>query len=204
MKTPIVAVWCFAAACVFLAVNASLYAQGTAPGGPHAGPPAGSPPNQGGFGPPGAGGPAGSPPNQGGFGPPGAGRPAGSPPAGVRQPNASAGAGRDVQLGPVSRWWDDKTTAKTVGLSSEQKRKMDAIFDAGKPAILAAFQDFLKEQASLEAISKDPHAGKETTFAAIDAVNRARAALEKATAQMSLEIREQLNQDQLNRVEQLH
>jgi len=80
---------------------------------------------------------------------------------------------------------------------------MDAIFDANKPAIVAAYQDFLKQQTALQAISKDPHAGKESTFAAIDAVNRARAALEKATAQLSLEIREQLSQDQLNRAEQL-
>ena len=90
-----------------------------------------------------------------------------------------------------------------MGLSTDQKKKMDAIFDENKPAILAAYRDFLKEQSALAAINKDPNADKSNTFTAIDAVNRARAGLEKATAQMYLEIRHQMSADQIDRVEKL-
>jgi Spy/CpxP family protein refolding chaperone len=108
-----------------------------------------------------------------------------------------------VQFGPVGRWWDDKTVVKTVGLSSQQKKQMDAIFDASKPAILAAYRELQKQQTRLETISKDPKADKSQTFAAIDAVNQARAALEKTVAQMYLQIRQQMTPDQVEKVEKL-
>jgi Spy/CpxP family protein refolding chaperone len=108
-----------------------------------------------------------------------------------------------VQFGPVGRWWDDKTVVKSVGLSSQQKKQMDSIFDSSKPAILAAYRELEKQQARLEAISKDPRADKSQTFAAIDSVNQARDALEKTVAQMYLQIRQQMTPDQVQKVEKL-
>ncbi len=110
---------------------------------------------------------------------------------------------RGVQFGPVGRWWDDRSVIKTVGLSSEQKTKMDAVFDANKPAILAAYRNLLAEQSELAAVSKDPHADKAQVFAAIDAVNQARAALEKTTAQIYLDLRKQMSPEQIERVEKM-
>jgi len=92
---------------------------------------------------------------------------------------------------------------KTVGIGKEQQKKMDAIFDANKPAILESYKKFLSEQSALDKINKDPKSDQATIFAAIDAVSKARASLQKATAQMLLEIRQQMNADQISKLEKL-
>ena len=47
---------------------------------------------------------------------------------------------------------------------------MDTIFNANKPAILAAYKSFLAEQAKLDALSKQPQVDQTRMFAAIDSV----------------------------------
>jgi Spy/CpxP family protein refolding chaperone len=108
-----------------------------------------------------------------------------------------------TQFGPAGRWWDDKNVTQTIGITRDQQRRMDSIFDANKPSILESYKTFLKQQSRLEAINKDPHADQATTFAAIDAVNNARAALQKATAQMLLQIRHEMSADQIEKLEKL-
>jgi len=108
-----------------------------------------------------------------------------------------------VQFGPVGRWWDDRTVVKSVGLNPEQKRRMDSIFNENKPAILASYQNLLKEQSKLTSLSKSSQADKASTFAAIDAVNQARAALQKATALMYLQLRQQMAPAQIEKLEKL-
>jgi hypothetical protein len=117
--------------------------------------------------------------------------------------NPATAAHTGAQFGPVGRWWDNKTVVHTVGITTDQQRRMDTIFNASKPAILSTYQTYLKEQARLTALSHDTQATQETTFAAIDAVNQARAALQKATAQMYLQIRQQMNPDQIQKLEKL-
>ena len=80
---------------------------------------------------------------------------------------------------------------------------MDTIFDASKPAILESYKVFLKEQAKLASLNKDPHTDQASTFAAIDAVNNARAALQKATAQMLLQIRHEMRPEQIDKLQNL-
>jgi Spy/CpxP family protein refolding chaperone len=93
---------------------------------------------------------------------------------------------------------------QAIGIGKAQQKQMDAAFSANKPAILNSYKTFLSEQAKLNALSKDPNADKEKLFAAIDAVNQARAALQKATTQMQLQIRQQMNPDQIHKLEKLH
>ncbi|GGH10922.1 periplasmic heavy metal sensor [Silvibacterium dinghuense] len=116
---------------------------------------------------------------------------------------SGSSSGSGVQFGPPRRWWDDKSAMKTVGISSEQKKNMDAIFDANKPAILSSYQSFLKEQSKLSAISKNSQADKASLFAQIDAVNQARASLQKTVAQMYLEIRQVMSSQQIEKLEKL-
>jgi Spy/CpxP family protein refolding chaperone len=123
----------------------------------------------------------------------------GAPPpkrANVTSPNG-------IKLGPPGRWWDDKTFVHAIGLSRDQQKKMDTIFNANKPAIIETYKTYEKQQAALAAISKDPNADKEKLFAAIDAVNEARAALQKANTQMLLEIRQQLDAEQVEKLERI-
>jgi Spy/CpxP family protein refolding chaperone len=120
---------------------------------------------------------------------------------GAQANNAAAQkAGAGVQFGPVGRWWDDKSVVSAVGLSSEQKRHMDAIFAQNRPAIVSSYQNLLKEQAKLSALNKSPQADQTSTFAAIDAVNQARASLQKTVAQVYMQIKQQMSSDQIEKL----
>jgi len=174
----------------FLLCMASALARAQGPGGPpHPGP--GSPA-------PGA---------------PGLGSPAPAPPSNSDRalpPNRShetapirSGPRSTSSFGPAGRWWDDKSVIRSIGITRDQQRRMDTIFDANKSAILSSYKNFLKEQAHLDSINKDPKADQAATFAAIDAVNNARSTLQKATAQMYLAIRHEMSSTQLEKLEKL-
>jgi Spy/CpxP family protein refolding chaperone len=159
--------------------------------GQRGGPPSGGAPTGGAGGP---GGPLGSGSSGGQSG----------PPLSSGATRAHGGAPHNsVQFGPVGRWWDDKSVLRTVGLSKEQQQKMDSIFDENKPAILASYKTFLSRQSKLNSLNKDPKVDKTQLFAAIDAVNEARSALEKTTAQMLLEIRQQMSPEQIEKLGKL-
>jgi len=117
--------------------------------------------------------------------------------------SSTAPMANGVQFGPVGRWWDNKSVTQSVGISSEQKRRMDSIFTQNKSAILSSYQNYLKEQTKLSNLSKSPQADQATTFAAIDSVNQARASLQKAAAQMYLQIRQTMTADQLQKLEKV-
>jgi hypothetical protein len=108
-----------------------------------------------------------------------------------------------LQFGPVGRWWDNKTVVQAVGLRREQTKRMDTIFDANKPAILDSYKTFLKAQSNLAAVNKDPQASKDQVFAAIDAVNQARSSLQKSTSAMLLQIRHEMDPDQVKKLEEI-
>jgi hypothetical protein len=106
-----------------------------------------------------------------------------------------------LQFGPVGRWWDDRSVVQAIGLRREQQKRMDAIFDRNKPAILDSYKVFLKAQTDLTAANKDPQASKDRLFSAIDAVNQARASLQKATSAMLLQIKQEMDPEQVNKLE---
>jgi len=108
-----------------------------------------------------------------------------------------------LQFGPVGRWWDDRSVIQAIGLRKEQQRRMDAIFDRNKPAILDSYKGFLKAQSNLEAANKDPQTNKDRLFSAIDAVNQARASLQKATSAMLLQIRKEMDPGQVDKLEKI-
>jgi hypothetical protein len=106
-----------------------------------------------------------------------------------------------LQLGPPGRWWDDKGFAKSLGLRKDQQQKMDSVFNANKGAILENYRALQQQEARLEATTKEPKLDEQKIFAAIDAVNQARSALEKANAHMLLMVRQEMDADQVNRME---
>ena len=108
-----------------------------------------------------------------------------------------------LQFGPVGRWWDDRSVVQAIGLRREQQKRMDAIFDHNKPAILDSYKGFLKAQSDLTAANKDPQSTKDRLFSAIDAVNEARAALQKATSAMLLQIRQEMDPGQVDKLEKI-
>ena len=185
-----------------LAVAAGALAQGPPPRGPGGG---GHQPGM----PGSPGGPGAAP-----------GAPGQRPPDGPRKPGTStdsgapgkpgapgstaAGPARNaLQFGPVGRWWDDKTVVSNVGISRQQQKRMDSIFDANRAAIVGSYKTFLQAQAKLDALNKAAHPEQSQVFAAIDAVNQARSGLQKAASAMLLQIRGEMTPDQVEKLESL-
>jgi Spy/CpxP family protein refolding chaperone len=130
-------------------------------------------------------------------GPPPPGPPPPGPPDGLRSTMRGG-----LQLGPPGRWWDDKEFARELGLSASQARRMDDIFQANRGTLLRLYRSLEKQESILEQLTQGNHLREEQIFQQIDQVSRARAALEKASAHMLLEIRKQMTEEQTARLDQ--
>lgn len=152
-------------------------------------PPAGSP-----GGAPGAFGYSGGDMSRGRMGAP----PASSADAGMNVSSMRAG----LQLGPPGRWWDDKQFAKELKLRPDQQRKMDGVFDSNRSNLLKRLQDLEQEQNRMEALTRAKTLDEGALFAQIDRIAQARAELEKANTKLLLQLRAEMDQDQIVRLEQ--
>ncbi len=184
--------------CLALAAASPTLAQGRGGGGP----PGGGGPGGGGMGPPGGGGMGGPQfPNSG----PG---PMGPNPGGnVPQPGQRGGPVADnaprpgLQLGPPGRWWDDKSVVKSLKLRPDQQARMDAIFEQNRNALQSRLEGVQQAQAQMAAISKSPAPEESALFAQIDRVYQAQAELDKEYTHMLLQIRKEMDSDQIKRLE---
>jgi hypothetical protein len=117
--------------------------------------------------------------------------------------NRGAQSRNALQLGPQGRWWDDRSVVANIGINRQQQKKMDSIFDSHRPAIVNSYKTFLKAQENLQNVNKAAHPDQAKVFAAIDAVNQARADLQKAASAMLLQIRGEMSPDQIEKLESL-
>jgi Spy/CpxP family protein refolding chaperone len=109
-----------------------------------------------------------------------------------------------MQFGPPGRWWDDRATAKSLRLSPEQQTRMDTIFEQNRGALMARFQGLQQAEAQLDELSKSPAPDEAALFAQIDRVAQARAELEKANTHLLLQIRKEMDAEQIKRLEKMH
>ncbi len=115
--------------------------------------------------------------------------------------SGSGGVRGGLQLGPPGRWWDDKKFAKSLGLNSDQQKRMDAVFGQNRDALVSRLDNLQKAESRLESLT---HAGKPSEaalFTEIDHVAQARADLEKATTHMLLQLRDEMTPDQIGKLE---
>jgi Spy/CpxP family protein refolding chaperone len=106
-----------------------------------------------------------------------------------------------LQLGPPGRWWDDKSFAKSLKLRPEQQARMDAIFEQNRSALLSRYQGLQQAEAQMEELSRAHTLDEAAIFAQIDRVYQSRAELEKANAHYLLQIRKEMDADQIARLE---
>jgi Spy/CpxP family protein refolding chaperone len=106
-----------------------------------------------------------------------------------------------VQLGPPGRWWDDKHFAKTLHLRPAQQKRMDAIFEENRSTLVSRYQALQQEESKMEALSRGQSLDEATLFAQIDRVSQARTDLEKATTHYMLQVRKEMDADQIARLD---
>jgi Spy/CpxP family protein refolding chaperone len=102
-----------------------------------------------------------------------------------------------LQLGLGGRWWDDHHTAHKLSLNSDQQHRMDNIFEANKPTLVNLYANLQHEELNLASLSSADLKDESKVFAAIDRVSHASSDLEKEKAHMLLQIRQQLDPEQL-------
>jgi Spy/CpxP family protein refolding chaperone len=184
---PIVAWLCLAAGA------ATSFAQG------RGGPPGGGPGGGGMGGPPLGGGGMGGPSmpnrNPGGMGNPGFGN------VPNRPQNQPSDGRAGLQLGPPGRWWDDHGFAKNLKLRPDQQTRMDAIFEQNRSPLVTSFQNVQQAEAQMQELSRSPAPDESALYAQIDRVAQARAELQKATTHMFLQLRREMDADQIKRLE---
>lgn len=102
-----------------------------------------------------------------------------------------------LQLGLGGRWWDDHKVVKKLNLTTNQQQRMDSIFEANKPTLVTLYSNLLREQTRLASIPPGDLQDEAKVFAAINRVAQARSDLEKENVHMLLQVRQQLNPQQL-------
>lgn len=103
---------------------------------------------------------------------------------------------RATYLGRSGRWWSDPHFAQRLGLTGDQTKKMDDIFDQHRLKLIDLSATLQKEEAVLEPLLAAEQSDESKVLAQIDRVAQARAELEKGNARMLLRIRSVMTQDQ--------
>jgi Spy/CpxP family protein refolding chaperone len=106
------------------------------------------------------------------------------------------------QLGLSGRWWDERKTIKTLNLRDDQKQRMDEIFAGNKGTLMNLLGNLQHEQESLSSMSKQDRQDETKVFAAINRVEVARGELAKEIAHVQLQIRQQLDPEQVTKLDE--
>ncbi len=107
------------------------------------------------------------------------------------------GPGRSsIHFGPPGRWWDDPAFAEKIGITADQKKKMDDIFTANRLKLIDLVAAVQKEEVIMEPLVQADPPDEAKVLAQIDKVAQGRAELEKANTRMLFDLRRQLNHDQ--------
>lgn len=101
-----------------------------------------------------------------------------------------------LQMQLRGRWWRDAQTAEKLGLSADQQKRMDGVFDHDRPNMIDLAAALDKEEATLEPLLDADPPDTAKIKAQIGRVAQARAELEKANANMLLGLRLVLSQAQ--------
>src|SRR6201993_3928781 len=103
---------------------------------------------------------------------------------------------RAFRGGGPGRWWDNPNVAQQVGITDDQKKKMDDIFQQNRLRLIDLKAAVEKQEAIMQPMIQADQPDEAKILSQIDAIAQARAELEKANARMLLGIRTVLTPDQ--------
>jgi protein CpxP len=106
--------------------------------------------------------------------------------------------------GQFGRWWDNPRIAQAIGLTDDEKKKMDDIFQQHRLNLIDLHANLEKQEVLMQPMIEADQPEEAQTLAQIDKVAQARAELEKADARMLFDIRKTLTPDQWQKLKALH
>ena len=105
-------------------------------------------------------------------------------------------------IAPAGLWWRSSIVAQRIGLTADQTKKMDSIFEQSRLQLIDLKANVEKQNAMLEPLLSANPPDTTRAMVQIDKVAEARAELEKANAKMLLGIRGVLTPDQWTKLHQ--
>jgi periplasmic protein CpxP/Spy len=108
-----------------------------------------------------------------------------------------------LQTGLADRWWKNPAAAQYLGLTADQQRKMDDVFQRSREILTNLSFTLEREESRLERLVAVEPLDEAGIAAQIDRVAEARAELEKANGRMLLGIRKQLTPEQWGKLNQI-
>ena len=134
------------------------------------------------------------------------------PPAPAAQPAMPPMPGEHPQMAPMppmpprpgrppmeramGRWWNNPEMVQKLGLSTDQRKKMDDIMQQQRLKLIDLNASLQKAEAIMEPLMDAEQPDEAKIVAQIDRVAQARAELEKANARMLLALRQTLTPEQ--------
>lgn len=103
--------------------------------------------------------------------------------------------------GPPGRWWMDPTLVQKLGLTADQQKRIDMLFQQNRLKLIDLSAGLQKEEAILEPLLEADRPDESLVLAQIDRIAQARAELEKSNARMLLGFRGVLTLDQWKRLQ---
>ena len=103
---------------------------------------------------------------------------------------------------PDGKWWKNPGVAAELGLSPDQSTEIEKVFVRSRPKLIDLKADLEKKQFDLQVAMDDKTADRTAVEKKIEAVEIARAALQKTRALMILDMKQVLKPDQWERLVQ--
>ncbi len=104
--------------------------------------------------------------------------------------------------GPSGAWWTNANLLGRLGITDEQKAKLDRAFENHRSQLESSKQLLEKEEAQLAKLLDADTVDRNGVLTQIDRVVQARGEMERANSAMSLEMREVLTRAQWNQLPQ--
>jgi periplasmic protein CpxP/Spy len=103
--------------------------------------------------------------------------------------------------GPSGRWWMDPGLVQRLGLTADQQKRIDSVFQQNRLKLIDLSAAVEKQEAILEPLLEADRPDEAQVLAQIDRIAQARAELEKADARMLLGFRGVLTLDQWKKLQ---
>jgi Spy/CpxP family protein refolding chaperone len=101
-----------------------------------------------------------------------------------------------VRTQVAGAWWTNAAVLQRLGLTDDQKTKIERTFENHRLAIVSTTSNLEKEEAQLERLLAADPADRNAVFTQIDRVIQARSEMERESALMTFEMREHLTRNQ--------
>lgn len=104
---------------------------------------------------------------------------------------------------PEGKWWKRPRVASAIGLTEDQSREIEGVFVRSRGRLIDLKADLEKKQAEVQDVMDDDSADRRVVAQRIDAMENARAELQKARALMFLDMKRVLRPEQWERLREM-